>query len=798
MAHRRTSGQRSTSTAECHRQTPNEGALPDGADDPDEQWPGHRHNNTSQARPFHQASRNEVNDKVSPKSQTSRQTIDKPAAQSVTHSAKSGNKSMLSAKEEHIADMMPCGFEAMCQFTGCTRKSAEHGKATCIDKLHTDAVHRDNRFGIPRAMDQLWNQFNKDRSLPGNEKHSKGQALLDYMWQNKVDRGGAKHKVRWHFPEHDEVCQNCWARTAGFYDKKTSDVNSTFRTQRAAFNAGSDIAGQGQLGSGQLGSGQGAAMSGEQRNAQKAVQVCSFLKRWMQEAQDLIPESDDDEEDMRVDYDEPLGSGNIAGKKQRVHVDVTLKKDIFLACVDDMRDELTAAGEDFNEKEYGFPVSETYFLKLLREHYKVIMHKHKGFSKCNCCHYYKEQLKKKGSVIDRIKLKKERAQHYALIYAERVEYHTLRRHAQEHPDKVISMIVDSCSKWKTELPRYTRELKVGNFSAHGNSLCTCLVHQNKGDVRNPGGAFNYFIEDAVKGGGNITAEVIWRTLCKLQDMREIWAEELHVQLDNTTKDNKNHTVFAFLAWLVQSGNFHKVTVSFLPVGHTHEDIDALFGVIVRFLRGVPVTYTHEELRKQVHAALREGKKTSWHPSELPEVVRGTHDWGRWFNKAPTEQDVCPGGPVPMRQMSHFALLNVPDNQRPHRFEFSQPKLSDGSKIVVMDYFWWCSSATKWNKVSEPVFNCVPNMENIKPARLDEEKKEAVKRCKAANWNCKVKNCGCCGIWAAFTDTNSYKPSDTVEGGAERVEEMKAEWIKTFEATTNQGAAESLPGGFHVC
>jgi hypothetical protein len=60
----------------------------------------------------------------------------------------------------------------------------------------------------------------------------------------------------------------------------------------------------------------------------------------MQEAQDLIPESDDDEEDMRVDYDGPLGYGNIVGKRQRVHADVTLKKYIFLACVDDMRDEM--------------------------------------------------------------------------------------------------------------------------------------------------------------------------------------------------------------------------------------------------------------------------------------------------------------------------------------------------------------------------------------------------------------------------------------------------------------------------
>ena len=55
-----------------------------------------------------------------------------------------------------------------------------------------------------------------------------------------------------------------------------------------------------------------------------------------------------------------------------------------------------------------------------------------------------------------------------------------------------------------------------------------------------------------------------------------------------------------------------------------------------------------------------------------------------------------------------------------------------------------------------------------------------------------------GIWAAFTNSNSYRPPDSVEGGTEQVEEMKAEWFKTYEATTNQGAADSLQGGFHVC
>ena len=46
MSCRRTSSQRSTLTAECHRQTPIEGGLPDDVDDPDAQWPGHRHNDT--------------------------------------------------------------------------------------------------------------------------------------------------------------------------------------------------------------------------------------------------------------------------------------------------------------------------------------------------------------------------------------------------------------------------------------------------------------------------------------------------------------------------------------------------------------------------------------------------------------------------------------------------------------------------------------------------------------------------------------------------------------------------------
>jgi hypothetical protein len=52
---------------------------------------------------------------------------------------------------------------------------------------------------------------------------------------------------------------------------------------------------------------------------------------------------------------------------------------------------------------------------------------------------------------------------------------------------------------------------------------------------------------------------------------------LNVQLDNAYSDNKNRYVFSFFSLLVQKGVFREVYVNFLLVGHTHEDIDAMFG-----------------------------------------------------------------------------------------------------------------------------------------------------------------------------------------------------------------------------
>jgi hypothetical protein len=52
---------------------------------------------------------------------------------------------------------------------------------------------------------------------------------------------------------------------------------------------------------------------------------------------------------------------------------------------------------------------------------------------------------------------------------------------------------------------------------------------------------------------------------------------LHLQLDNACSNNKNRYTFYFFSLLVANAVFWEVYVNFMLVGHTYEDIDALFG-----------------------------------------------------------------------------------------------------------------------------------------------------------------------------------------------------------------------------
>jgi len=94
----------------------------------------------------------------------------------------------------------------------------------------------------------------------------------------------------------------------------------------------------------------------------------------------------------------------------------------------------------------------------------------------------------------------------------------------------------------------------------------------------------------LSGGGNTTCDVLLRTLRKVNAIMTEKGQGLprilYLQMDNCVGDNKNKTVLGMCYHLVNEGVFDKIKVSFLPVGHTHEDIDQMFSIISKHLKRV--------------------------------------------------------------------------------------------------------------------------------------------------------------------------------------------------------------------
>lgn len=122
----------------------------------------------------------------------------------------------------------------------------------------------------------------------------------------------------------------------------------------------------------------------------------------------------------------------------------------------------------------------------------------------------------------------------------------------------------------------------------------------------------YVVDENVPGGANLMVEVLRRVLLHLQLSGNLPTVQpvLYFKMDNCS-ENKNRTMFAFLAFLVHSNVFCEIYVGFLMVGHTHEDIDQFFSVISSWLKKVgTICPDPQSLKEAIKAAFLNSKKLS--------------------------------------------------------------------------------------------------------------------------------------------------------------------------------------------
>lgn len=136
--------------------------------------------------------------------------------------------------------------------------------------------------------------------------------------------------------------------------------------------------------------------------------------------------------------------------------------------------------------------------------------------------------------------------------------------------------MDAMDQLKNYMPHFRHKNK---FESSATLLKQCVM----GVIVHGFRRFIFAAHEYLPFGPNLTIECLHRTLQFVFASVGSTPPVLFLQLDNCYKDNKNRYVFAYCAWLIHSDLFEEVQVSFLIVGHTHEDIDQMFSIIARYL-----------------------------------------------------------------------------------------------------------------------------------------------------------------------------------------------------------------------
>jgi hypothetical protein len=199
-----------------------------------------------------------------------------------------------------------------------------------------------------------------------------------------------------------------------------------------------------------------------------------------------------------------------------------------------------------------------------------------GFKKCSKCKELKE-LRDKGKT----KAVKEEARaalkkHRESANAARDKYDKWIAKAEANPRKYDVLSADGVDQSKFRNPNFNEDDHTTGKLKRVQLACEGVLFHGIGLAA-------YMFMPHTKHDATFTIHCIMQTLQKVEQKRGWLARELRLQLDNTTRENKNYIMVAFAFILVHFNVYKKVKIGFLIVGHTHTYIDQLFSVWSRAL-----------------------------------------------------------------------------------------------------------------------------------------------------------------------------------------------------------------------
>ncbi|XP_066266678.1 uncharacterized protein [Branchiostoma lanceolatum] len=223
--------------------------------------------------------------------------------------------------------------------------------------------------------------------------------------------------------------------------------------------------------------------------------------------------------------------------------------------------------QEENKDEPVKPLKRTQFLKVWRKHCSHIkIPKFSRFAKCTVCDNLKKALLQATTKIKREEVRDARSAHILLQKLQRMKYYKHSRKARTKPSQYMSIIIDGMDQDDHRLWRL--HTQVTGALSHGERKCFARVDHME------------YPHDT-----NLTLNFLTDILVEAAEERDgSLPPVLYIQMDNKAGECKNRWILAYCCVLVKLNVVRKVKVSYLMVGHTHEDIDQLFSRIGEHLR----------------------------------------------------------------------------------------------------------------------------------------------------------------------------------------------------------------------
>ena len=245
----------------------------------------------------------------------------------------------------------------------------------------------------------------------------------------------------------------------------------------------------------------------------------------------------------------------------------------------------------------------SYFTKLWREPAfdDVVLRKWMPFAACDVCVEHNDMRTRAMTDAERKIMTARYAKHLEFVRRERDTYYKNASMAMRNPKLYLSLIIDGADTSKYHLPHTARR-------SHLSDACKKVNIHLMGAISHGRDTFFWTSPPHLAQGNNVTIQAIHYILLHTKREEGSLPKYLYLQLDNTSKQCKGRGLLAYLSLLKLFGVFERIFVNFLPVGHTHEDVDQLFSRIAVYLRrnnALCLSQLHAGLKR---AVLKYGKR----------------------------------------------------------------------------------------------------------------------------------------------------------------------------------------------